>query len=192
MMKKPGSSSSIHLSCVCYHLVMEAANLVFLSNRQTLLFFDSLLWFSFRLLTFVAMNLSIITHQLPFTFQVVGTAFTHHQKCVLVDTQASGNNRKITAFIGGLDLCDGRYDTPQHRLFHDLDTVFKDDVHQPTYPVSGVLQFVSHFLILLFQNVPQFFSNGVISYIRQEPKLQGNHGMIYTARLMVLLHMMCF
>lgn len=71
-----------------------------------------------------------------FKQQVVGTAFTHHQKCVLVDTQASGNNRKVTAFIGGLDLCDGRYDTPQHRLFHDLDTVFKDDVHQPTYPAG--------------------------------------------------------
>lgn len=71
-----------------------------------------------------------------FKQQVVGTAFTHHQKCVLVDTQAYGNNRKVTAFIGGLDLCDGRYDTPQHRLFHDLDTVFKDDVHQPTYPAG--------------------------------------------------------
>ncbi|KAL3344321.1 hypothetical protein AABB24_023649 [Solanum stoloniferum] len=66
--------------------------------------------------------------------QVVGTMFTHHQKCILVDTQAPGNNRKITAFLGGLDLCDGRYDTPEHRLFRDLDTVFKDDVHQPNFP----------------------------------------------------------
>nr|GMD58205.1 phospholipase D delta-like [Ipomoea batatas] len=65
---------------------------------------------------------------------VVGSMFTHHQKCVLVDTQASGNNRKITAFLGGLDLCDGRYDTPEHRLFRDLDTVYKDDFHQPNYP----------------------------------------------------------
>ncbi|KAL2895296.1 Phospholipase D delta [Bienertia sinuspersici] len=48
---------------------------------------------------------------------VVGTLYTHHQKCVIVDTQASGNNRKITAFLGGLDLCDGRYDTPGHRSF---------------------------------------------------------------------------
>lgn len=62
--------------------------------------------------------------------------FTHHQKCVLVDTQAYGNNRKITAFLGGIDLCDGRYDTPEHRLFHDLDTAFKDDFHNPTFPVS--------------------------------------------------------
>ncbi|KAM7256873.1 hypothetical protein ACFE04_012614 [Oxalis oulophora] len=66
--------------------------------------------------------------------QLVGTIFTHHQKCVLVDTQASGNNRKITAFIGGLDLTDGRYDTPQHRLFRDLDSAFHEDFHNPTFP----------------------------------------------------------
>lgn len=68
--------------------------------------------------------------------QVVGTLYTHHQKCVIVDTQASGNNRKLSAFIGGLDLCDGRYDTPEHRLFRDLNTVFQDDYHNPTLPVS--------------------------------------------------------
>ncbi|PIN01375.1 Phospholipase D1 [Handroanthus impetiginosus] len=68
--------------------------------------------------------------------QVVGTLYTHHQKCVIVDTQDHGNNRKITAFIGGLDLCDGRYDTPEHRLFRGLDTVFKDDYHNPTFPAG--------------------------------------------------------
>ncbi|XP_015878934.3 phospholipase D delta [Ziziphus jujuba] len=68
-----------------------------------------------------------------FKQQVVGTLFTHHQKCVILDTQAAGNNRKITAFIGGLDICDGRYDTPEHRLFHDLDTVFHNDIHNPTF-----------------------------------------------------------
>ncbi|KAG5525846.1 hypothetical protein RHGRI_032216 [Rhododendron griersonianum] len=64
---------------------------------------------------------------------VVGTLFTHHQKCVILDTQATGNNRKVSAFIGGLDLCDGRYDTPEHRLFRDLDTVFENDFHNPTF-----------------------------------------------------------
>ncbi|KAF9590072.1 hypothetical protein IFM89_030384 [Coptis chinensis] len=68
---------------------------------------------------------------------VVGTLFTHHQKCIVVDTQASGNNRKITAFIGGLDLCDGHYDTPEHRLFRDLDSVFANDFHNPTFPISA-------------------------------------------------------
>ncbi|KAG8080841.1 hypothetical protein GUJ93_ZPchr0007g6274 [Zizania palustris] len=71
-----------------------------------------------------------------FKQQVVGTLFTHHQKCVIVDTQATGNNRKISAFIGGLDLCDGRYDTPEHRLFKDLETIFKDDFHNPTFQVN--------------------------------------------------------
>ncbi|KAG0497352.1 hypothetical protein HPP92_002043 [Vanilla planifolia] len=72
-----------------------------------------------------------------FKQQVVGTLFTHHQKCVLLDTQATGNNRKITAFIGGLDLCDGRYDTPEHRLYRDVDTVFENDFHNPTFPSNG-------------------------------------------------------
>ncbi|XP_051139132.1 phospholipase D delta-like [Andrographis paniculata] len=68
-----------------------------------------------------------------FKQQVVGTLYTHHQKCVIVDTQGQGNNRKISAFIGGLDLCDGRYDTPEHRLFRDSDTVFEGDYHNPTF-----------------------------------------------------------
>jgi len=72
-----------------------------------------------------------------FKQQVVGTLFTHHQKCVLVDTQAKGNKRKITAFIGGLDLCDGRYDTPEHRLFKDLDSIFENDYHNPTFPAGA-------------------------------------------------------
>ncbi|XP_016539054.1 phospholipase D delta-like isoform X2 [Capsicum annuum] len=72
-----------------------------------------------------------------FKQQVVGNIFTHHQKCVIVDTQAAGNERKITAFIGGLDLCDGRYDTPDHRLFSDLDTVFENDIHNPTFLSSS-------------------------------------------------------
>lgn len=79
--------------------------------------------------------------------QVVGTLFTHHQKCVLVDTQASGNNRKVTAFIGGLDLCDGRYDTPEHRLFRDLDTVFESDYHNPTFSVS-IRNISSHYFVI--------------------------------------------
>ena len=37
-----------------------------------------------------------------------------------------------------VDLCDGRYDTPEHRLFKDLDTIFKDDFHNPTFPVSSL------------------------------------------------------
>ena len=67
---------------------------------------------------------------------------------MLVDTQAWGNKRKVTAFIGGLDLCDGRYDTPEHRLFKDLDTVFENDYHNPTFSVSYFVLACSKFLCI--------------------------------------------
>eukprot|EP01018_Ginkgo_biloba_P008008 Gb_19032 [translate_table: standard] len=67
---------------------------------------------------------------------VVGTLYTHHQKIVLVDSQAAGNDRRLTAFIGGLDICDGRYDTPKHSLFRSLQTVHKDDYHNPTFTAT--------------------------------------------------------
>lgn len=87
--------------------------------------------------------------------QIVGGIFTHHQKCVIVDTQAPGNNRKVTSFIGGLDLCDGRYDTPKHRLFQDIDTVYQGDFHNPTYAVSCP--------ILIIKITTYFFSNKLLN-----------------------------
>ncbi|KAK3429834.1 hypothetical protein EUGRSUZ_E01326 [Eucalyptus grandis] len=63
----------------------------------------------------------------------VGTIYTHHQKTVIVDADDGNYRRKIIAFVGGLDLCDGRYDTPQHPLFRTLQTVHKDDYHNPTF-----------------------------------------------------------
>ncbi|XP_027125025.1 phospholipase D alpha 4 [Coffea arabica] len=52
------------------------------------------------------------------------TVFSHHQKTITVDTrvQQSSTNREILSFIGGLDLCDGRYDTQDHSLFKTLNT----------------------------------------------------------------------
>ncbi|KAE8669841.1 Phospholipase D epsilon [Hibiscus syriacus] len=54
------------------------------------------------------------------------TLFAHHQKTVTVDTRAahglSINDREITSFVGGIDLCDGRYDTEQHSLFRMLNS----------------------------------------------------------------------
>ncbi|KAK7252644.1 hypothetical protein RIF29_36735 [Crotalaria pallida] len=71
-----------------------------------------------------------------------GTIYTHHQKTVIVDADAGHNKRKIKAFIGGLDLCVGRYDTPTHSLFRTLQTTHKDDFHNPNFeaklgPVTG-------------------------------------------------------
>ncbi|KAG8391734.1 hypothetical protein BUALT_Bualt01G0217900 [Buddleja alternifolia] len=66
----------------------------------------------------------------------VGVIYTHHQKTVIVDADAGNDKRRIIAFVGGLDLCDGRYDTPQHHLFRTLQTLHADDYHNPTYAGS--------------------------------------------------------
>ncbi|WOL07514.1 phospholipase D gamma 1-like [Canna indica] len=68
--------------------------------------------------------------------QEIGTIYTHHQKQVVVDTDAGENKRKITAFLGGLDLCGGRYDNPEHPLFRTSQSLHEDDYHNPTFVVS--------------------------------------------------------
>lgn len=54
---------------------------------------------------------------------------------MIVDSDAGDNRRKLVAFVGGLDLCDGRYDNPQHSLFRTLQSIHKDDYHNPTFAV---------------------------------------------------------
>ncbi|KAI3681680.1 hypothetical protein L6452_36483 [Arctium lappa] len=63
----------------------------------------------------------------------VGTIYTHHQKTVIIDVEAGDDKRKIVSFVGGLDLCNGRYDTPQHPIFRTLNTVHAKDYHNPTF-----------------------------------------------------------
>ncbi|OMO89630.1 C2 calcium-dependent membrane targeting [Corchorus capsularis] len=65
--------------------------------------------------------------------QETETIYTHHQKTVIVDADAGNNQRKIMAFVGGLDLCKGRYDNPNHSLFRTLKTVHKDDYRNPNF-----------------------------------------------------------
>lgn len=67
--------------------------------------------------------------------------FTHHQKTVVVDCEVSGGGsqkRRVVSFVGGIDLCDGRYDTQEHSLFRTLDTIHRDDFHQPNFPGSSI------------------------------------------------------
>uniref|UniRef100_J3LPF0 Phospholipase D n=1 Tax=Oryza brachyantha TaxID=4533 RepID=J3LPF0_ORYBR len=69
------------------------------------------------------------------------TMFTHHQKTVIVD---GGGNPSANAppglvsFLGGIDLCDGRYDTQEHPLFRTLDTTHRGDFHQPNFPGASI------------------------------------------------------
>ncbi|GAB2228183.1 hypothetical protein Droror1_Dr00010013 [Drosera rotundifolia] len=71
----------------------------------------------------------------------ISTMFTHHQKIVVVDSAMPGggsHNRRIVSFVGGIDLCDGRYDTQFHSLFRTLDTAHHDDFHQPNFPGAAI------------------------------------------------------
>ncbi|KAF8400641.1 hypothetical protein HHK36_013940 [Tetracentron sinense] len=71
----------------------------------------------------------------------ISTMFTHHQKIVVVDHEmpsGGSQQRRIVSFVGGIDLCDGRYDTPFHSLFRTLDTAHHDDFHQPNFTGSSI------------------------------------------------------
>ena len=58
--------------------------------------------------------------------------YTHHQKSVIVDAPIhtltglpgdfadEAGTRRLVAFVGGLDLTGGRWDTPNHELFSTL------------------------------------------------------------------------
>ncbi|KAF9604018.1 hypothetical protein IFM89_039470 [Coptis chinensis] len=67
--------------------------------------------------------------------------FTHHQKVVVVDSEipsGMSEQRRIASFVGGIDLCDGRYDTQFHSLFRTLDTAHHDDFHQPNFTDASI------------------------------------------------------
>lgn len=71
----------------------------------------------------------------------VGTMFTHHQKIVVVDSELPNGaleKRRIVSFIGGIDLCDGRYDTQFHSVFRTLGTTHHDDLHQPNFRGASI------------------------------------------------------
>ncbi|KVH98023.1 hypothetical protein Ccrd_023751 [Cynara cardunculus var. scolymus] len=71
----------------------------------------------------------------------ISTMFTHHQKIVVVDAEmpsGESQSRRVVSFVGGIDLCDGRYDSPFHSLFRTLDTAHHDDFHQPNYTGASI------------------------------------------------------
>ncbi|XP_051214611.1 phospholipase D alpha 1 isoform X2 [Lolium perenne] len=68
--------------------------------------------------------------------------FTHHQKTVIVDggggNPAGNASPGLVSFLGGIDLCDGRYDTQEHPLFRTLGTTHRADFHQPNFPGASI------------------------------------------------------
>ena len=64
--------------------------------------------------------------------EVASTMYTHHQKTVICDAaldEEDSSKRRIIAFIGGLDITDGRYDTPEFPLFSTLNTLHLGDFY---------------------------------------------------------------
>ncbi|XAR69377.1 Phospholipase D [Bertholletia excelsa] len=69
----------------------------------------------------------------------VSAMFTHHQKTVIVDSAIpNSTKRQIVSFLGGIDLCDGRYDNPSHPLFKTLGSIHYTDFHQPNFSGSSI------------------------------------------------------
>ncbi len=85
----------------------------------------------------------------------MGTLYTHHEKMLIVDAPSLGDQRIVTSFVGGLDLCDGRWDTPTHSLFATLKTFHKNDFHNPTFSVS----FPKH--LLWYENAFVFIASSL-------------------------------
>lgn len=71
--------------------------------------------------------------------QTAATCFSHHQKTVMCDGDPLPGRagRRVRAFVGGLDLTKGRYDTAKHDLFRARDTTFRDDYVQPCFDTAG-------------------------------------------------------
>ncbi|GMH16011.1 hypothetical protein Nepgr_017852 [Nepenthes gracilis] len=69
-------------------------------------------------------NTKVVCRLCPRLHNIIPTLFSHHQKTITVDTRVEDtpSNREIMSFVGGVDLCDGRYDTEDHSLFRTLNT----------------------------------------------------------------------
>jgi len=65
--------------------------------------------------------------------------FTHHQKIIVLDAKCKDDpsRREPLAFVGGVDLTDGRWDNRNHPLFTTLDTVHKDDFYNGCIPTAS-------------------------------------------------------
>jgi len=64
-------------------------------------------------------------------------AFTHHQKFIIMDApKVDGGGEELFAFIGGIDLTEGRWDNRQHPLFRTLQSQHKGDAYGKCFKVN--------------------------------------------------------
>ena len=72
----------------------------------------------------------------------VSTSYSHHQKTIICDAPSTSgtpkdNPRRLVSFVGGLDVTDGRWDTPDHELFSTLTNEHDGDFYQTYANVSS-------------------------------------------------------
>ena len=62
----------------------------------------------------------------------LSTIFTHHQKCIIVDSEINGRStkRKLTTFQGGIDLSGGRWVSSLFYVIQFLNSLSKRRIHQ--------------------------------------------------------------
>lgn len=73
---------------------------------------------------------------------------SHHEKLVIIDYQI--------CFIGGLDLCFGRYDTVEHRVGDFPSDLWPGkDYYNPRFSFLSELWIQLHFLYYAFSGIAQ-------------------------------------
>ena len=80
-----------------------------------------------------------------FSGKFAATNYTHHQKSIICDAPCDQGKSRLVAYVGGLDVTDGRYDTPEFELFKSLLTEHDGDFYQkmvtsPVDPKQGPRQ----------------------------------------------------
>lgn len=76
--------------------------------------------------------------------QFAQTCYTHHQKTIICDDPLTDEEKpRILAYLGGLDVTNGRWDTPEHDLFRTLKDLHSGDFYNncvTTTPECGPRQ----------------------------------------------------
>jgi phospholipase D1/2 len=69
--------------------------------------------------------------------QMKKMSFTHHQKFIIMDSpKKNGEGRELLAFVGGIDLTEGRWDNQKHPLFRTLQSNHKGDFYGKCFRTS--------------------------------------------------------
>ena len=99
--------------------------------------------------------------------QLAQCGYTHHQKTIICDTTNKDGTFSVEAFIGGLDIHSGRYDTPEFPLFKTLQTLHANDFIQKCFPGSFKRLIVTFKITRSCTSLSQDLGEATVLQIRQ-------------------------